>query len=116
MGDLLDFKKVPAKLLRKALKELNAKPKEPTRFDRLIEAKPIGIQEARRILRDPGYRENEYGELVSTIRKLSMDEVMDRLQAKVHFEICQMEDERLFRSLADLSLDLEALAQIPGQR
>jgi len=63
----------------------------------------VPLKEARRILRDPGYKETEYGELRSTIRKLTTTEILGRLTAKAHYEICQREDARVFAALDFIS-------------
>lgn len=60
----------------------------------------IDIREARKIMRDPGYKMTEYGELRSTIRKLTESEIIERLCWKATREIQQMEDERVFAELA----------------
>jgi len=63
----------------------------------------VSLKEARRVLRDPGYKVTEYGELRSTIRKLTVVEILDRLAAKAHYEICQQEDARVFGELDFIS-------------
>jgi hypothetical protein len=47
---------------------------------------------------DLGYRENEFGELRSTIRRLTEREILDRMQAKAVFEIQWIEDQHVFSS------------------
>lgn len=57
------------------------------------------LKEARRVFRDPGYKETEYGELRSTIRKLTEREILDRLAARATFDIQQAEDARVFAEI-----------------
>lgn len=55
--------------------------------------------EVKKLVRDPGYKMTEYGELRSTIRKLTESEIIERLCWKATREIQQMEDERVFAEL-----------------
>lgn len=59
----------------------------------------VPIKEARRVMRDPGYKETELGELRSTIRKLTEQEIMERVVARATWEIQKAEDERIFAFL-----------------
>lgn len=70
-------------------------------------AKVISIKEAQRALRDPGYKANELGELRSTIRKLTEDEIIERLTWKATAEICRAEDERIFKELDHIAQHYE---------
>lgn len=63
----------------------------------------VPFKEIRRAFRDPGYKENEFGELKSTIRKLSEREILDRMSAKVTYDIQREEDERCFAVLDAMS-------------
>jgi hypothetical protein len=58
---------------------------------------------------DLGYIENELGEIRSTIRKLRPEEIVDRLAAKAVFEIQQIEDRHVFRSLAQAALGVDVI-------
>ncbi len=50
-------------------------------------------------IQDLGYKENELGELVSTIRKLTEHEIIDRLCARARHEIHALEDARVFAEI-----------------
>ncbi len=63
---------------------------EKTRLERI----------AQRDAPDLGYRENELGELQSTISALTEDEIIDRMSAKAVHEIQSIEDRRVFGEIA----------------
>lgn len=58
---------------------------------------------------NPGWIVNELGQLKSTIKRLSEDEIIERLATKATYEIQQMEDERCFRSLRLAACKLRAV-------
>lgn len=108
MGRLYRLKRATEKaILRSVLVKLDDRVR--TRFERIAPAPPISIKEARKILRDPGYRENEYGELRSTIRKLTAFEIVERASARAVFELQQQEDARVFAEMG------RAIAALPSQ-
>lgn len=63
----------------------------------------IPLREVRRILRDPGYKEDELGRLRSTIRKLTEHEIMDRMASRATAEIQAEEDARVFAMLDEIA-------------
>lgn len=84
------WKKVPVKV---ALKLLKAPPGPP----------PPELERYWRRLRgeahDPGFKETELGELRSTIKKLTEDEIIDRMCRKATYELHKIEDARVFADI-----------------
>jgi hypothetical protein len=89
-------------LLKTVIRLIDEEPKE-TRFDHiranLDGPSTLTVKEVTKILKDPGYKENEYGELRSTILKLTEQEILNRLCAKAMWDIHQQEDARVFAEL-----------------
>ena len=50
-------------------------------------------------VQDLGYKENELGELVSTIKKLTEHEIIDRMMARARHEIHAIEDALVFAEI-----------------
>lgn len=84
--------------IRKTQKGVLQLVRERTRFDHINEN--LSLNQYRRLVRDPGYRETELGELRSTIRNLTEEEIIDRMSAKAIHEIHQQEDRRVFADIA----------------
>lgn len=55
---------------------------------------PLGFK-----VQDLGYKEDEFGELVSTIKKLTEYEIVDRMCARATNDIQRIEDARMFADL-----------------
>jgi hypothetical protein len=89
-------------LLRTVILLIDEEPKE-TRFDHILAnldgPSTLTVKEVTKILKDPGYKENEYGELRSTIRKLTEQEIINRLCAKATWDLHQLEDAKVFAEL-----------------
>src|SRR5271154_5840266 len=64
---------------------------------------PLGFK-----IQDLGYKENEFGELCSTIKKLTEHEIVDRLVAKATQEIGAQEDAFVFASIDDAARGWDA--------
>ncbi len=60
----------------------------------IIATTPLGFK-----LQDLGYKENEFGELLSTIKKLTEHEIIDRMCARARHEIHAIEDARVFAQI-----------------
>ncbi len=64
-------------------------------------ASELSTNQVRRLITSPGYKVNEYGELRSTIRKLTQDEIIDRMAEKAKYDIQNAEDEYAFGTIED---------------
>jgi len=62
---------------------------------------------------DPGYREDELGELRSTIPRLTNDEILRRVEARAIHEIQFAEDQRIIKEL-DRAIIMHLMPPPPG--